>query len=177
MTREVRQASDVLDGVYEGRGAAFQEAMMRFASGVTIATTVDDDGSWKGFTASAFCSLSIDPPLILVCQARTSSSFEAFARCARFVVNILGEDHEEVARSFARSGGDKFADQGFQAGSFSGLPVLPDALAVVGCDMHARYDGGDHEILIGKVYACQVRDGSPVLHFHSRFHRLGEGEA
>jgi flavin reductase ActVB len=172
---DVRDAPDVVERAYEGRPAAFHEAMKRFASGVTIVTTVDTDGSWKGFTASAFCSLSIEPPLILVCQARTSSSYEAFVRCERFIVNILGSEHEELALKFARSGGDKFSGERFQPGRFSGLPVLPDALAVVGCDIDARYEGGDHDIVIGRVYCCQIRDGAPMLHFDSRFHGLAEG--
>jgi flavin reductase ActVB len=153
---------------------AFRDAMKRFASGVTIVTTIDTDGSWKGFTASAFCSLSLDPPLVLVCQARTSSSYDAFTRCDRFLVNILGEEHRDAALRFARSGGDKFAGGDFEPGRVTGLPLLPDALAVVACRVHARYDGGDHDIYVGRVYSCRVRDGAPMLHFDSRFWGLTE---
>jgi flavin reductase ActVB len=151
--------------------------MKRFASGVTIVTTVDEEGRWVGFTASAFCSLSLDPPLILVCQAHTSSSHGAFTRCERFLVNILGEEHEDVALRFARSGGDKFAGGGFRPGHVTGLPVLPDALAVVGCDVHARHAGGDHDILVGEVYSCLVRTGAPMLHFDRRFWGLAGRDA
>jgi flavin reductase ActVB len=150
----------------------FLEAMKRFASGVTIVTTIDEDGAWKGFTASAFCSLSLNPPLVLVCQARTSTSYAAFRRADRFLVNILGEEHRELALAFARSGGDKFTDAGFEPSLTSGLPILPSALAVVGCSMHARHEGGDHEIYVGQAYACRVRDGVPMLHFDSRFWSL-----
>jgi flavin reductase ActVB len=153
---------------------AFRDAMKRFASGVTIVTTVDEQGEWKGFTASAFCSLSLDPPLVLVCQAHTSSSYQAFSGCDRFLINILGQEHEDLALQFARSGGDKFAGGRFEPSQISGLPLLPDALAVVGCDVHARYEGGDHDIYVGHVYSCRVRDGAPMLHFDSAFWALSD---
>jgi flavin reductase ActVB len=149
--------------------AGFREAMKRFASGVTIVTTVDRNGEWKGFTASAFCSLSLEPPLVLVCQARTSTSHDVFARCDRFLVNILGAEHQELALRFARRGGDKFSGGDFRPSRTWRLPLLPDALAVVGCELHARHEGGDHDIYIGAVSSCRVRDGAPILHFDSRF--------
>lgn len=172
---DVQDAPNLLGEATQDRDG-FIAAMKRFASGVTIVTTVDDDGGWKGFTASAFCSLSLDPPLVLVCQARTSSSYEAFTRCDRFLVNILGEEHQELALGFARSGGDKFAGGNWVPGRVSGLPLLPDALAVVGCEVHARYDGGDHDIYVGRVYSVRVRDGAPMLHFDSRFWGIAGGE-
>jgi flavin reductase ActVB len=177
MANDVRETPDVVESAHEGRPVAFREAMGRFASGVTIVTTVAGDGSWKGFTASAFCSLSLEPPLVLVCQARTSSSYDAFSRCEKFLVNILGEEHEELALQFARSGGEKFEDGPFRPGLATGLPLLPDALAVLGCDVHARYDGGDHDIFVGDVYSCHIRDGAPMLHFDSRFWTLPGEEA
>jgi flavin reductase ActVB len=169
MPREVREA---LRAIVDGPSASFREAMSRFASGVTIVTTVDEDGVWKGFTASAFCSLSLDPPLVLVCQARTSSSYDAFVRSDRFLVNILGEEHRELALRFAHSGGDKFAGGPFRAHGATGLPVLPDALAVVCCEVWNRHDGGDHDIYIGAVRSCTARAGAPMLHFDSGFWEL-----
>jgi len=152
----------------------FREAMKRFASGVTIVTTIDADGEWKGFTASAFCSLSLEPPLVLVCQARTSSSHDAFMECDRFLVNILDRRHEELALRFAGSGGDKFTGAGFEPSRVNDLPALPDALATLGCEVRDRHDGGDHVIFVGSVYSCRVRSGAPMLHFDSRFHSLAE---
>ena len=177
MSSDVRNGPDIVVVESGAQPVAFREAMKRFASGVTIVTTVDRDGSWKGFTASAFCSLSLDPPLVLVCQARTSSSYDAFMSCERFLVNILGEEHEDLALGFARSGGDKFAGGRFEPSRRYGLPLLPDALAVVGCAVHARHDGGDHDIYLGQVYSCRVRDGAPMLHFDSRFWALADGAA
>ena len=171
MGGDVRDAPEITGAA---EPAAFLEAMKRFASGVTIVTTIDADGSRKGFTASAFCSLSLEPPLVLVCQARTSSSHDAFMRCERFLVNILGEQHEQLAMRFARSGGDKFAGAGFEPSRCTGLPVLPDALAALGCEVRDRHDGGDHVIYVGSVYSCRVRDGAPMLHFDSDFHALAD---
>lgn len=150
--------------------------MSRFASGVAIVTTTDPDGNWVGFTASAFCSLSLEPPLILVCQARGALSYHAFMGCDRFVVNVLGEEHEELALRFATRGADKFRGGEFRAGR-TGLPLLQSALATVACDMHARHDGGDHVIYIGAVYYCRARSGAPVLHFDRRFWGLGERDS
>lgn len=171
MTADVQDSPDV---AASPAADGFREAMRRFASGVTIVTTVDDGGEWRGFTASAFCSLSIAPPLILVCQARTSTSHGAFMRCERFLVNILGSQHEDLALRFAGSGGDKFTNTPFERSRRTGLPILPDALAAVGCSMRDRHDGGDHVIFVGSVYSCRVRDGAPMLHFDSRFHGLAE---
>jgi flavin reductase ActVB len=168
LARDIRNAPNLV-GEATSDPAGFREAMKRFASGVTVVTTVDSDGTWKGFTASAFCSLSIRPPLVLVCQARSATSHDAFSGCQRFLVNILGREHQELARQFAHSGGDKFVGGSWVPGRLSGLPLLPDALAVVGAEVHARHDGGDHEILIGRVYSCRVRRGAPMLHFDSRF--------
>lgn len=170
-------AGDVQDSpnIADGPGAEeLRQALRRFASGVTIVTTADEQGEWRGFTASAFCSLSLEPPLVLVCQARTSTSHDAFMRCERFLVNILGSQHEDLALRFASSGGDKFAGTAFEPSRRTGLPILPDALAVLGCDVRDRHDGGDHVIYVGSVYSCRVRDGAPMLHFDSRFHGLAE---
>jgi flavin reductase ActVB len=112
--------------------------------------------------------------LVLVCQARTASSYETFAGCDRFLVNILSEKQEKLGLRFARSGGDKFAGGEFRPSRRWQLPLLADALAVVRCEMYARYDGGDHDIYVGKVKSCRARDGAPMLHFDSRFWALAD---
>src|SRR4051812_11360247 len=94
----------------------FREAMAKFASGVTIVTTADSDGAWWGFTASAFSSLSLTPPLILVCLAASAESHPAFAAAAGFIVNVLGSEHEELALRFATKGADKFQGDTFRRG-------------------------------------------------------------
>ena len=153
----------------------FRRAMTRFASGVTIVTTSDTTGRRWGFTASAFASLSLDPPLVLVCQHRSADSHPAFIAASHFIVNVLGREHEPLARRFAVKGADKFSGGEFRRGLADGLPVLGDALASLKCGTHARYDGGDHTILIGEVdYAIVREHGTPALYFDADFWELGE---
>ena len=156
----------------------FRRAMTRFASGVTIVTTSDSTGRRWGFTASAFASLSLDPPLVLVCQHRGADSHPAFTAASHFIVNVLGREHEALARHFAVKGADKFTRGDFRRGLADGLPVLDDALVSMKCGTHARYDGGDHTILIGKVDYVIVREqGTPALYFDTDFWELGERRA
>lgn len=149
----------------------FRQALSRFASGVTIVTTLGDDGRPWGFTASAFSSLSLDPPLILVCLANTAECHPHFATTDSFAVNILRHEHRPLAELFAARGADKFGGEDFVDGD-DGLPTLPDALAVLSCNVYQRLEAGDHTILIGEVYAAEARKGQPMLHFDRIFHRL-----
>jgi flavin reductase ActVB len=148
----------------------FRQAVSRFATGVTILTTADDNGQWWGLTASAFSSLSLDPPLILVCLARTAQSYGVFTTSRGFLVNVLGTEHERLALRFATKGADKFAGGEFRPGQVDGLPVLDDALACLKCRTHDQFEGGDHTVLIGEVEYVRVREGGrPALHISSRF--------
>ncbi|MQA85474.1 MAG: flavin reductase [Streptosporangiales bacterium] len=152
----------------------FRDALCRWAAGVTIVTTVDrhDRRPW-GFTASAFSSLSLDPPLILVCLDRDADCHDAFTRAKRFMINVLRAEHEELALRFATKGAEKFSGQEFTL-SASGLPTLPDALCSVECDLRQTIPGGDHTILIGRVHDCVVRDGRPMIYYNRGFRRLVE---
>ena len=153
----------------------FRTAMTRFASGVTIITTLDEHGGRWGFTASAFSSLSLEPPLVLVCLATSADSHAVFAGTAAFIVNVLGCEHDQLALRFARKNIDKFAGGEFRPGVADGLPVLDEALVSLKCSTHARYEGGDHTILIGRVEYARVRAaGAPALHFDRRFWDLVE---
>src|SRR5687767_10867776 len=107
---------------------AFRNAMAQFASGVTIVTTVQEDGVPKGFTASAFSSLSLDPPLILVCLDRKADSHPAFERAEHFAVSFLAEGQAEAALRFAKSGADKFGNFEVESGRVTGTPLIPGAL-------------------------------------------------
>jgi flavin reductase ActVB len=148
----------------------FREAMTRFASGVTIVTTVDVAGRWYGFTASAFTSLSLEPPLVLVCIATSADSHAAFVAAPQFMVNVLASDHEQLALRFATKGISKFDDGNFRPGAASGLPVLDDALVSLNCQSRASHEGGDHTILIGEVKYVRVHTSKrPALHYGKRF--------
>src|SRR5436190_8717985 len=109
---------------------SFRAAMARFASGVTVVTTQDERHRPYGFTASSFCSVSLEPPLILVCLAREAYSYRAFASSARFAVSILQAHHTDLARTFATPGADKFEGCALSR-TPSGLPVVNGALAVI----------------------------------------------
>jgi flavin reductase ActVB len=160
------QASIELDTV------AFRETMSRFASGVTIVTTVDEAGVSWGFTASAFCSLSMDPPLVLVCLDKRADCHPVFLRAERFAVSILRLHHRELAVRFATKGADKFAGGLFRGFGAPPLPVVLDALGVVLCRTHARYDGGDHTILIGEVEEAVAGEGKPLVYHNRGFRSL-----
>jgi flavin reductase ActVB len=153
--------------------ARFKEAVARFASGVTIVATRDADGAPHGFTASSFCSVSLDPPLVCVCVAHTARCHTVFAARDDFSVNVLRPTHADLATWFARSGDDKFTRGDFR---FTGrhTVVLDDALAVLRCVVHSRFEAGDHTILVGEVRQAEVSSGDPLVYFDRGFHRLEE---
>ena len=150
--------------------AMFRTAMSRFPTGVTIVTTDDEHGNPSGFTASSFCSVSTNPPLILVCLATSANSYPVFARCDRFAVSILRPQHTELARRFASKNTDKFV--GTFAHTPGGLTVVDGALAVFECGVHERHEAGDHVIMIGRVRSVWTRAGDPVVYHDREFGTL-----
>jgi flavin reductase ActVB len=147
----------------------YRDALSRFATGVTIVTTRDEEGRWWGFTASSLCSVSIDPPLILVCLARDAQCHAAFIDAPAFRVNVLGPQHEELAARFATRGTDKFEASGFGLAD-DGLPMLDDAPVSLRCRTVELAEGGDHTILIASVEDAQLRrEAPPAVHVDRRF--------
>jgi flavin reductase ActVB len=151
---------------------AFREAMSRLPSPVTVVTTLDPAGQPCGMTASAVCSLSLEPPLVLVAVARSASTYRALTTAPGFVVNILGNAHREVASRFATHGVDRFAGGEFALRPGDGIPYLPDALARVGCRTHDRVGQGDHTLLIGAVTDVELGVGEPLVWQQRAFHTL-----
>jgi flavin reductase ActVB len=151
----------------------FRQAMAGFPSGVTIVTTAASDGTPRGFAASSFCSLSMDPPLVLTCLAKSAQCHDAFMESDAWAIQVAGGHQIDLVARFATKAADKFAGGEFVADS-RGVPILPDASTVLSCTAHARYDGGDHTILIGRVDAAVVLDHAPVLYFQSNFHDLDQ---
>lgn len=146
----------------------FRSALGRFASGVTVVTTCAADSTDHGMTASAFCSVSLDPPLILVCVEKIATMHDAITSCAHFAVNVLAHNQEQVARRFAESEGNRFAGIGFTRGAHA-VPVIDDVLAVLECRRAAAYDGGDHTIIVGEVATAVWRDDKPLLYYRGGY--------
>jgi flavin reductase (DIM6/NTAB) family NADH-FMN oxidoreductase RutF/ADP-ribose pyrophosphatase YjhB (NUDIX family) len=129
---------------------ALRDAFGAFLTGVTVVTTHDAEGAPIGFTANSFTSVSLDPPLLLVCLAKTSRNHATLTQARGFGVNILAEDQKDVSNTFARPVEDRFAAVNWKKGPF-GAPVFADVAAWFDCAMHELVDAGDHVILIGRI--------------------------
>ena len=150
-------------------GARFRQVMGHFCTGITIVTALDA-GAPVGFTAQSFTSVSLDPPLVLVCPAKTSSSWPRIKNSGSFCVNILADDQEALCRAFATSGGDKFQGVGWSRSPMTGSPVLHDVLAWADCRIEAEHDAGDHTVALGRVVELGVRDHvGPLLFFRGGY--------
>lgn len=147
-----------------------RRAMGRFASGVTIITT-RHDGSDYGLTASAVSALSLDPPMLLICVNKSSSTQQAIKASGVFAVNILQETHIDVARRFATSRGDKFDEMRVTYGAL-GVPLLDDMLATLECRVTAEVPGGTHTVFLAEVHSAQANDGMPLTYFRGRMGRF-----
>jgi len=150
--------------------ARFREVLGHFATGVTIVTATDD-GEPVGFSCQSFAALSLDPPMVILAPAKSSTSWPRIARAGAFCVNILAEHQEAVCRAFAISGGDKFDGVDWTPG-ITGAPVIARSLAVVECTLGAIYEGGDHELVTGHVVTMEIAEGSPLLFYRSGFGRF-----
>jgi flavin reductase ActVB len=150
----------------------FRNAMARFPSGVTVAITTDPDGKQYGFTASAFSSLSLDPPLLLVCLDKKAESHPAFHGSGHFTVSILAADQLATAMRFASKGVDKFEGIPVKPGPVSGVPLIDGAAVQLDCRTHQHLEGGDHTIIVGEVLWAASTENDPLVHFNRRFGRF-----
>ena len=151
--------------------AEFRRVLGHFATGVTIVTTCDSDGRPTGLTASAFTSVSLDPPLILVCVDHKSQTHGPLMEHGRFAVNILSTEQEALSRKFATSRLDKFDGVTYRMSAL-GVPVLADAIAHLECVTVSRHVEGDHTILVGRVEDAAAGSGHPLLYFRGQYDRL-----
>jgi flavin reductase ActVB len=147
----------------------FKDAMAAFPSGVTIVTTVAPDGTPVGFTASAFSSLSLDPPLVLICLDRKAECYDAFDRAKTFAVSILARGQGDTAMKFATRGADKFGGAPIERGAVTGNALIKGAIAQLECTMYAKPDGGDHVILVGKVVRASTTAVEPLMFYSRKF--------
>ena len=152
-------------------GAVLRAAAGHFATGVAVITTVHDDEPY-GFAANAFCSLSLDPPLVLVCAARSSRTRTALVASGGFAVNVLAADQRDVVRAFGSRDGTRFTSVPWQPGAL-GNPHITGALAFIDCTVASLLPGGDHVIFTGLVAAAEAREADPILFYRGAFHTLG----
>ena len=150
--------------------ARFREVLGHFATGVTI-VTASEDGEPVGFSCQSFAALSLDPPMVILAPAKSSTSWPRIAEAGAFAVNILAEHQEAICLNFAVSGGDKFDGVAWTPG-ITGAPLIKGSLATIECTLGAIYEGGDHELVTGHVVAMEVGSGSPLLFYRSGFGRF-----
>jgi flavin reductase (DIM6/NTAB) family NADH-FMN oxidoreductase RutF len=139
----------------------FRAGLGCYPTGVTVVTTRDATGEARGFTANSFTSVSLDPPLVLVCLAKTAHSHAVFAEAPSFAIHVLSEAQKEVSSLFASKASDKFDRCQWTAG-LGGVPLIQSSLAVFECTAHQFLDAGDHTILIGRVINLEHNAGRPL---------------
>lgn len=154
--------------------AELREAMGHFATGVTVVTSVDADGQPVGTTANAVTSLSLEPPLVLVCFDRGSMTLQAIRGHGAFVVNVLSAPQQHLSRNFARRGFAAAWDGVRHRRGPTGSPRLDDVLAVLECTVEHALPGGDHEIIVGRVRHAETSSapGAPLLFFRGSYASL-----
>ena len=150
---------------------AFRALMGRFATGVTIVTATDAAGHDRGMTVSAFASVSLQPPLVVMCIDETASMHETLVNGEYFGVNILASTQEAIARRFAATGAQQFEGIGYRSGE-NGVPILNDVLAYVECRRISSARAGDHTIIVGETLAGSLRDARPLLYYRGGFAQL-----
>ena len=149
-----------------------RDALGCFATGVTVVTCLQEDGSPAGLTVNSFTSVSLDPPLLLVCLAKAAASAGALVEASHFAVNVLQTGQQPASIRFSTRDEDRFGTTPWSCGE-AGAPILKDSLGVFECERQAVHDGGDHHILVGEVVKASF-DASldPLLYFRGRYRRL-----
>ena len=150
---------------------AFRAALGRFTSGVTVVTTRDAQGSDHGMTVSAFCSVSLVPPLVLACIGHEASMHGLALRADHFGVSILASGQEALARRFADQRSDRFDGIGYSRGRL-GVALIDDALAHLECTVVDRHEAGDHTIIVGRVEAAAYDQGRPLVYYRGGYTQL-----
>ncbi|HVM23584.1 MAG TPA: flavin reductase family protein [Sphingomicrobium sp.] len=149
-----------------------RDALGCFATGVTVVTCIGDNGVPAGLTVNSFTSVSLDPPLLLVCLHKEAASAPALIAASHFAINVLQTGQQPASITFSTRVGDRFGSTPWSTGE-AGAPILEDSLCVFECQRYAVYDGGDHHILVGQVAKASF-DASldPLLYFRGRYRRL-----
>ena len=148
-----------------------RNVMGHFATGVTVITTKDKAGVPAGLTANAFTSLSLNPPMVVICVDKTVQCYACFQESKIFVVNVLNEEQEELSRRFATKGIEKFEGISWRLGEL-GVPLLDDALGYIECRIVNSFEGGDHTIYLGAIVNVTAQGERPLLFFKGKYYRL-----
>lgn len=159
----------MIDGSLDDAG--FRDALAHFGSGVTV-VAARAAGALVGLTATAFTSVSLAPPLVLVCVGRTTAAGDGVVSSDVFGISILEQRQRWIAERFARKNVDRFQGVAWSEGPIASAPLIDGALARLECRQHARHDAGDHVMLVGRVLGATVADGAPLLHHSRRFGRF-----
>ena len=154
--------------------SAFRGALAQWASGVTIVTAATADGP-VGLTASSFSSLSLDPPLVLVCIDQRGGSHDPLTGADGFAVHLLDASQEQLSNHFARGAADKFDKTDWRTGRFN-APLLPLGLARIVCQRETLVEGGDHTILVGRVVEVETAQGRPLLYWAGGYRGLAPSD-
>ena len=149
-----------------------RDALGCFATGVTVVTCVDESGAPAGLTVNSFTSVSLDPPLLLVCLAKPAASSAALVAASHFAVNVLQTGQQPASIRFSTRDQDRFGTTPWSTGE-AGAPILKDSMGVFECERYAVHDGGDHHILIGQVVKATFdAQLDPLLYFRGSYRRL-----
>ena len=153
----------------------FRQALGAFMTGVTVVTTINEQDEPIGFTANSFTSVSLDPPLVLVCLAKRSGNCDSFAKGKSYAINILAENQEHISGIFASPVADRFAEVDWSKQS-TGSPIINNVAAWLDCNMHEVVDAGDHLIFIGEVMAFSHTNRSPLGYLRGNYVRFSLGQ-
>ena len=158
-------------GLFDAR--ALRDALGRFATGITIVTARAPKGELAGVTANSFCSVSLKPPLVLWCLAKTAPSQSVFTKATHFAIHVLAENQAALSARFSRPSKDKFAGLAVTAG-LGGTPLLDGVAALFECRKVHRYEGGDHLIIVGQVERYRHAERAPLLFHSGRYCVVGD---
>jgi 3-hydroxy-9,10-secoandrosta-1,3,5(10)-triene-9,17-dione monooxygenase reductase component len=148
----------------------YKNALSKFATGITI-ITVDAGGELHGMTAAAFASVSLEPPLVLVCLEKSSRTQQLVRQTGKFAVNILSEEQDHISRKFSQRGPKPFDSLAYRTGS-NGSPLIEGAIGFLECTVERVVGAGDHDVVIGLVDACETNEGNPLLYFNRDYRSL-----
>jgi len=160
----------------EADAELFRSLLGCFATGVTVATTLDENGRYAGMTASAVAAVSLEPPLLLICVDRDANFHAAVSAGRGFALNVLAADQEALSQTFADTAADPFEAVEYSR-TGGGLPVLDGVVAQIVCTLWGSHDAGDHTVFFGLVQDGETFDRPPLIHYRSRYTATENHEA